>query len=89
MEYFVIDSRYIKQGIVNYTLKDTLKEEMLGSFYQPELSRMQVTDDMVYRVDKVLRKRKNKVLFSWLGWPQKYSSWIPTNSHKDYKNTTN
>lgn len=43
---------------------------MLGSFYQPELSRVQVTDDMIYRVDKVLRKRKNQVLVSWLGWPQ-------------------
>lgn len=88
MEYFVVDSRYIKQGMVNYTLKDTLNEEVLGSFYQPELSRVQVTDDMIYRVDKVLRKRKNQVLVSWLGWPQKYSSWIPANSLKDYKNTT-
>ena len=29
MEYFVIDSRYIKQGMVNNTLKDTLNEEVL------------------------------------------------------------
>ena len=83
MEYFVIDSRYIKQGMVNYTLKDTLYEEVLGSFYQPELSRVQVTGYMVYRVDKVLRKRKSQVLVLWLGWPQKHSSWIPTKSLKD------
>jgi hypothetical protein len=64
MEYFVIDSRYVKQGVVNYTPKDTVNEEVLGSFYQPELSRVKVTDDTVYRVDKVLRKRKNQVLVS-------------------------
>jgi hypothetical protein len=64
MEYFVIDSRYVKQGVVNYTPKDTVNEEVLGSFYQPELSRVKVTDDMVYRVDKVLRERKNQVLVS-------------------------
>ena len=64
MEYFVIDSRYVKQVVVNYTLKDTVNEEVLGSFNQPELSGVQVTDDMVYRVDKVLRKRKNQVLVS-------------------------
>ena len=75
--------------MVNYTLKDTLNEEVLGSFYQPELSRVQFTYDIVYRVDKVLRKRKNQVLVSWHGWPQKYSGWIPANSLKDYKNTTN
>ena len=40
MEYFVIDSRYVKQGVVNYTPKDTVNEEVLGSFYQPELSRV-------------------------------------------------
>jgi hypothetical protein len=44
--------------------KDTVNEEVLGSFYQPELSRVKITDDMVYRVDKVLRKRKNQVLVS-------------------------
>jgi hypothetical protein len=32
MAYFVIDTRYIKQGMVNYTLKDALNEEVLGSF---------------------------------------------------------
>ena len=67
MEYFVIDSRNVKQGAVNYTLKDTVNEEVLGSFYQPELSRVKVTDDMVYRVDKVLRKRK-KSSPRFLGW---------------------
>jgi len=89
IEYFVVDTRYIKQGLLCYTLKDTLGEKVIGSFYEPELSKVIVTDDMEYRVDKVLKKRKDTVLVSWLGWPRKYASWILTNSLTDYKNPTN
>ena len=72
-----------------YSLKDTLGEKVIGSFYEPELSKVIVTDDMEYRVDKVMKNRRDQVLASWLEWPRKYASWIPTNSLKDYRNPTN
>jgi len=84
-EYFVIDRRKIKEGIPLYTLKDTMGDDVEGTFHPSELNRVTITDDTEYRVEKVLRRRRNKVLVRWMGWPPKYDSWIPNSDLKDYK----
>lgn len=35
IEYFVVDTRYIKHGLLFYTLKDTLDEKVIGPFFEP------------------------------------------------------
>lgn len=67
MEYFVVDDREMKERILYYKLKDTLGDEVQGTFYCPELSKVTVTDESVYRVEKVLRKNRNKALVKWIG----------------------
>jgi len=61
-----------------YILKDTKGEIIAGSFYTEEL---QKTDQEVYRIEKVLRKKKiNGVehgLVKWLGYNEKFNEWIP------------
>ena len=56
-----------------YKLKDLNDENILGSFYEPE---MQKTHQFTFRIEKVLRKRGNKVLVKWLGYPDSFNSWI-------------
>lgn len=85
MEYFVISDRGIKEGIPYYTIKDITGDIVQGTFYQPELSRVTVTEESVYRIEKVLRRKRNEVLVKWMGWPAKFNSWIPTDALKDYK----
>ena len=84
-EYFIVDSRRIKEGIPYYTLKDTMGDVIEGTFHPSELNRVAITNDTVYRVEKVLRRRRNEVLVRWMGWPSKYDSWIPKLELKDYK----
>jgi hypothetical protein len=49
------------------------------------LSKVTVTDESVYRVEKVWRKNRNQALVKWMGWPAKFKSWIPVTTLKDYK----
>jgi hypothetical protein len=44
MEYFVVDDRGMKEGIPYYTLKETFGDAVQGTFYQPELNRVKVTE---------------------------------------------
>ena len=87
MEYFVVDKRGKKQEIAYYVLKDIMGDPVQGTFYQSELSRVKVTDHTLYRIEKVLRRKRGESLVKWMGWPAKFNSWMPNISLKDYKKT--
>ena len=52
-----------------------------GTFYEEDLQKVYVAD--VFRVEKVLKRRKNQLLVKWKGWPDKYNSWISTKEVRD------
>lgn len=58
-----------------YILKDNKGELLQGSFYGHELLKTYVGD--VYLVEKVLKKKGDKVLIKWLGFDKSQNSWIP------------
>ena len=62
----------------SYKLKDLLGEEIEGSFYEKEL---QKSDQEVYRIEKVIRKKKmNGIeygLVKWSGYNEKHNQWVP------------
>ena len=57
-EMFTIYKRFARQVPV-YKLKDAAGEILDGTFYEAELQKV-IKEDDVYRVEKVLRKRKRK-----------------------------
>ena len=63
---------------ITYILKDLQDEIIDGSFYTEEL---QKTSQEVYRIEKVLRKKKiNGVehgLVKWIGYSDKFNQWLP------------
>ena len=64
---------------ITYKIKDLEGEEVKGGFYNEQL---QKTNQQIYRVDKVLRRRKvrgrvEEVLVSWCGYPDKFNQWLP------------
>ncbi len=59
-----------------YELVDVDDEPIIGKFYEEELSAINKTDD-VYRVEKILRRRKGQALVKWAGYDSKHNSWIP------------
>ncbi|VDH96060.1 Hypothetical predicted protein [Mytilus galloprovincialis] len=60
-----------------FGLGDFNDEEIQGSFYEPELQR---TDQDVYRIEKILRRRTRggvkEAFVKWKGYPKEFNSWI-------------
>lgn len=63
---------------VTYILKDGLGEVLQGGFYREEL---QPTSQEIFRVEKVLKRKKIKGveygLVKWVGYSEKHNQWIP------------
>jgi transposase InsO family protein len=78
-EKFEIDETIKKAGKTVYKLKDRLGEEIEGTFYPEEI---QVVDKegTLFRVEKILKTRtvnkRKEHLIKWLGYPDKFNSWI-------------
>ena len=75
---FTIYKRFARQ-VPFYKLKDDAGEILDGTFYEAELQKVIKKDD-VYRVEKVLRKRKRKrvveYFVKWKGYPEKFNMWV-------------
>lgn len=57
-----------------YILQDANKEILQGGFYEAELSKSKTGD--VYLVEKVLKRKGNKILVRWLGFEGKDDTWV-------------
>ena len=57
-----------------YTIKDTLGEPVQGTFYEQEL---QPSVQEIFRIARVLRKKKNQVYGKCKCYSRAFNSWIP------------
>lgn len=57
-----------------YILQDYQGNIIQGGFYEPELLSAKYPD--IYLVEKILKRRGNRVLVKWLGFPSKDNTWI-------------
>lgn len=72
-EIFTID-QVVNTDPVTYKLKDYQNQPIEGGFYQEELAKVKYSD--IYLIEKVLRKRGNKLFVKWLGFDNSHNSWI-------------
>ena len=79
-EIFVISRRFIRQGIKKYKVQDIEGEPVTGSFYEPELQLVKFSEDREYQIEREIRSvgtgRRRRTLVKWVGWPEKFNSWI-------------
>ena len=79
-EVFVIKSRYLRQGLPVYKIVDYDGDTIMGTFYSSELQRVDKTRDDLFKVEKILKRRRRngltEVLIRWLGYPKKFDSWV-------------
>ena len=86
-EIFTIINRKLNQNIPMYELKDYNNDVIQGFFYEPELQLAYIGNEILYKIENVLKKiKKNgevEILVKWKGWPEKFNSWI---SERDAQN---
>ena len=56
-----------------YLINDLNGKEIKGSFYKKEL---QKTDQKEFRIEKVIKKKGNKLYVKWKGYDNSFNSWI-------------
>ena len=81
----IVASRGMKQGIPYYTIQDIQNDSVDGTFYQSELTKVNVSQETVFRIEKIISRRKNDVLVKWLHWPNKCNSYIPKSDLQHYQ----
>lgn len=60
-----------------YLLEDMEEKPIKGAFYNEELQTVKYPN--VYLVEKILRRKDNKVFVKWLGFDNSHNSWIDKN----------
>ena len=64
-----------------YKISDHHGEEIQGTFYEQE---MQKTHQDIFRIEKIIRKEKNRSLVKWLGYPDSFNSWVDNKKIIDF-----
>ena len=74
-EVFVIDR--IKNTVPwTYVINDLNGEEITGTFYENEL---QKTNQKEFRIEKVIKRKGDKLYVKWKGYDNSFNSWINKN----------
>jgi Integrase core domain len=85
-EIFIVRKVILRNPIV-YKLKDLMGEKITGVFYEPEIQKVAYNENDDFFIDKVIdtkkKGRSTLALVSWVGWPEKFNSWV---DYKDIKN---
>ena len=56
-----------------YVINDLNGEEIIGTFYEKEL---QKTNQEEFRIEKVIKRKGNKIYVKWKGYNNSFNSWI-------------
>ena len=56
-----------------YVISDLNCEKIIGSFYEKEL---QATNQQEYRIEKVLKRKSDRLYVKWKGYNNSLNTWI-------------
>ena len=56
-----------------YVINDLNSKEIIGTFYEKEL---QKTSQQEFRIEKVIKKKEDKLYAKWRGYDNSINSWI-------------
>ena len=71
-EVFVI--KEIKNTVSwTYVINDLNNEEIIGTFYEKELQKI---DEQELRIEKVIKRKGNKLYVKWKEYDNSFNSWI-------------
>ena len=59
-----------------YVINDLNTEQINGTFYEKEFQKI---NQQEFRIEKVTKKKGNKVYVKWKGYDSSFNSWIDKN----------
>ena len=71
--FFVSIIKTIKTVPWTYVISDLNGKPIFGSFYEKEL---QKTSKEKFRIEKVLKRKGDKLYVKWKGYDNRFNSWI-------------
>lgn len=86
-EIFKISYRFRQRGYPMYRIVDFLDEKVKGNFYEPELQSVEKNTESLWLIEKIIWKRQRRgrkeVYVKFVGWDDKFNSWILESEVKD------
>lgn len=79
-ELFKVTKRWRSHNINMYKVADCAEEEVIGTFYEPELSKVQGAEDELYRIERVLDEKVENgvrmIKVKYVGYSDRCAKWI-------------
>ena len=73
MKKFLLLKKIKNTVLWTYVISDLNGEEIVGSFHEKEL---QKTNQKEFRIEKVIKRKGNKLYVKWKGCNNYFNSWI-------------
>ena len=70
---FLLSVKYKKTVLWTYVINDLNNEEITGIFYEKEF---QKTSQEKIKIEKVLKRKGDKLYVKWKGYNNRFNSWI-------------
>ena len=81
---YFISERFAPFNIQRYKLKNNLNEAISGSYLSSELQKVNIDQETVYKIEKIVSKRsrngQDEVRVRWEGYGPRFDSWIPASN---------
>ena len=74
-EVFMVH-RVVPGPVPTYKISEWDDTPVQGTFYDADLQKLHLSDQALFRIEKVLKRQKDRWWVKWKGWPDKYNSWI-------------
>ena len=58
---------------LTYIINDLNGEEIIGTFFEKELQKINQKE---FRIEKVIKQKRNKLYVKWKGYDNSFNSWI-------------
>ena len=81
-EVFVV-KRARRGKVPSYKIEEWDGTPVEGTFYAQDLQKVTLEDDDLFRIEKIVKCKGNKVLVRWKGWPDKYDTWLGKGALKE------
>ena len=69
----VFVTKEVKTAAWTYAINDLKREEIIETFYKKEL---QKTNQQGFRIEKVIKRKGNKLYVKWKGYYNSFNRWI-------------